>query len=183
MTAALALLTSPLGRWLGGGAFAFAVLIGVFIAGDNHGKHVCQAAQARAVAAATKHMAAADAHIAKDVVAPLRNANIAAQQAIADRTAALTKEIPNAIPQASNCTVPSAAVGLLDAASDLPGVAGSASGPQQAPPDATLSDVVSASIYNDGVAQGALEEDQTWRQWYVKSQQAYDQAVGAKPAQ
>lgn len=182
MLAAFTFLTSPLGRWLLGGVAAVALLGGTFLAGDLHGKHVCQATQASAVTAATQHMAAADTKIQNDVVAPLSNANTAAQQAITDRTAALTQEVSNAIPKASDCTVPGAAVGLLnDAASDLPAVAPSPGGPQQAPADAPISAVVSTSIYNDGVAQGALEEDKTWREWYVKAGQAYNQAVGAKP--
>lgn len=180
MTPALAFLTSPLGRWLAGALAAVLALGCVYLAGDLHGRHVCQAAQASAVAAATKHMAAADTHIQNDIVTPLRSANDVAQQAIADNTAALTKEIPNAIPPSRDCSVPGAAVSLLDAASDMPSVPGAPGGPVQAPPEAALSDVVSASIYNDGVAQGALEEDRTWRAWYVKVRAAYDQAVGAK---
>jgi hypothetical protein len=177
MTAVLAFLTSPLGRWLAGALAVIALLGGVWVAGDMHGHHACEAAQAKAQAAAVKRMAAADAHIANDVVAPLRAANDAAQASIATRTDALLKEVSHAIPPSADCAVPGAAVGLLNAASDLPDVPAPAGGPQPPAADAPLSAVVDASLYNDGVAAGALAEDQTWRTWYAKVSAAYDKAV------
>lgn len=181
MAAIAAFFASPLGRYLAIAAGVIALLGGVWIAGDVHGHHACEAAQQRAVVAATKHMAAADTHIERDIVTPLRTANAATQKAVSDRTTALTQEIPHAIPPAANCVVPGAAVRLLDvAASDLPSVPGSPGGPVIAPPDSTLSDVVAAGVFNAGVAQGALAEDRTWREWYVKARVAYNQATGQK---
>jgi hypothetical protein len=171
-----AFIKSPVGQCLGLALVVFLLLWGINRAGYASGVRHELAKEAQAQAAAAAKVGALNHQLA--VLGDKSRADLAAAQAVVEvRTQTLIRKVPVYVTSKADaaCVVPAGFISLWNhGASGQAGLPPTSGGPVEAPSGLRLSDVLAATLANDGIAYDWKAEALAWRGWYPQAKAKWD---------